>query len=260
MTSASSRLRRVLGTHRHSRVEAEPGNPGNYVLHLMATGQGEYQWNQLEATLTNSIVDGLEYEISYRAKWVAGRSKLNARLYFNRLARTFDLDAPVRNGTPGAINSRFVSNMGPTFSDLAHAPVVPKANEPVTVSVTASDPDGIASLVLKYSVAGGEWRSTPMTVLRSHSAGFDFVGRIPGQPANRIVQLYVEGVDALGAAAWYPARGTNSRALYAVQDYQAIAPPRHNFRIVMTTADALFMHTGTNTLSNELLGCTVIYN
>jgi hypothetical protein len=247
---------RFLGNHRHSQVEPEPGNPGNHVLHLRASDQGEIQWNQLETTLTNSIVDGREYEVSFRAKWLAGRSKLNARLYFNRLARTVDLDVPGRNGTPGAINSRVVSNIGPTYSDFAHAPAVPNANAPVTVSVTASDPDGVASLVLRYSVAGGAWQSVPM-ILDSSSS---FRARIPGQPANRVVQFYVDGADGLGAASSYPARGTNSRALYAVQDQQAAPSPRHNFRIIMTTADGLFLHTGTNALSNELLGCTVIYN
>src|SRR4029078_10512155 len=39
---------RFLGNHRHSRVESEPGNPGNAVLHLVAKGSGEYQGNQLE--------------------------------------------------------------------------------------------------------------------------------------------------------------------------------------------------------------------
>ena len=258
----STALWRFLGNHRHTRVEPEPGNPGNHVLHLVATGAGEYQGNQIETILADNapIVDGREYEVSYRARWLAGKSKLNTRLYFNRLARTFDLPVPVRSGTPGAINSRLVPNIGPTFSDLAHAPAVPNANQPVAVSVTANDPNGIASLVLKYSAAGGVWQSVPMALRRLHSMGHDFVGDIPGQSANRIVQFYVEGADTSGATSLYPARGTNSRALYVVQDNQAAPPPAHNFRIVMPTADAVFMHTGTNTLSNELLGCTVIYN
>src|SRR5262249_56038575 len=110
---------------------------------------------------------------------------------------------------------------------------VPNANEPVTVSVTASDADGIAALMLKYSVAGGEWESVPMSILHARGAGFDFVGRIPGQPANRIVQFYIEAMDELGTVSLYPARGTNSRALYVVQDHQAAPAPQHNFRIVM---------------------------
>src|SRR6185503_448906 len=171
---------RFVGNHRQSRVEAEAGNPGNYVLHLVATGPGEYQGNQIETTLTNNvaIVDGREYEISFRARWLAGKRKLNARLYFNRLARTFDLPVSERNGTPGAVNSRYMPNIGPTFSDLAHWPVVPAAGQRVTVSVDARDPDDIASMTLKYSVAGGSWQSTPMSLQPPH-----FAAHIPGQAA-----------------------------------------------------------------------------
>src|SRR6185295_4816831 len=69
---------RFLGNHRRSRIEPESGNPGNYVLHLVSSGAGEYQGNQIETTLTNnvSVVDGREYEISFRAKWLAGKSLL----------------------------------------------------------------------------------------------------------------------------------------------------------------------------------------
>ena len=52
-----------------------------------------------------------------------------------------------------------------------------------------------------------------------------FSARIPGQSAANIVQFYVEGVDALGAVASFPAGGTNSRALYVVQDNQAAPAP-----------------------------------
>jgi hypothetical protein len=157
---------RLLGNHRRSRVVPEPGNAGNSVLHLVATGAGEYQGNQIETTLLNNtaIVDGREYEISFRARWLAGKRKVNARLYFNRLARTFDLATPLGSGTPGTVNSRFEPNIGPTYSDLTHAPVVPNAGQPVRISVKPSDPDGIAALAVKYSVAGGAWQTAPMTL------------------------------------------------------------------------------------------------
>lgn len=253
---------RFLGTHRHSRVEPEPGNPGNFVLHLIATGYGEYQGNQIETTLTTNtaIVDGREYEVSFRAKWLAGKSLLNSRLYFNRLARTGQLAVPALNGTPGAVNSRYATNLGPTFANLRHAPVVPEPSQPVTVSVEASDPDGVSVMTLFYSVAGGAWQSAPMTVGTQPSTPTQFTATIPGQPAASIVQFYIQAADALGAASTYPAAGANSRALYVVQDGQAARAPLHNFRIIMTTADAMFLHTGTNTLSNELLGCTVVDN
>ena len=257
--AGSSAHWRFLGTHRHSRVEAEPGNPGNSVLHLIATGNGEYQGNQIETTLTNhtAIVDGREYEISFRAKWLAGRSLLNSRLYFNRLARTVQLAVPALNGTPGAVNSRHLANIGPTFSNLCHFPVVPESSQPVTVSVEASDPDGVAAATLFYSVNGGAWQNLPMGTdlsLRSHHAS----ATIPGQPASSLIQFYIAATDTLGATSAFPAGGTNSRALYVVQDGQALAGPPRNLRVIMTPAEATWLLTGTNTLSNDLLGGTVV--
>jgi hypothetical protein len=256
--SAGSARWRLLGNHRHSRVEPEPGNPGNNVLHLIATGPGEYQGNQIETTLLGNavIVDTREYEISLRARWLAGKRKLNARLYFNRLPRTFDLAVPLRTGTPGAVNSRFAGNIGPTCSGLAHSPVVPLPHQRVSVSLAATDPDGIASVALKYSVGGGPWQTSPMWT----NGGGRFAGAIARQSPATVVQFYIEAIDALGAVSLYPPGGTNSRALYVVQDGQAAAAPMQNFRVIMTPADATYLHTGTNTLSNELLGCTVVSN
>ena len=252
---------RLLGTHRRSRVEAEPGNPGNYVLHLVASGSGEYQGNQIETTLTNNtaIVDGREYEISFRAKWLAGASRLNARLYFNRLARTLALAVPEHNGTPGAPNSRRVANIGPTFSNLTHSPVIPNPGQAVAVSTDATDPDGVASATLKYSVNGGAWQSAPMTATPLNGSTLQrFNGTIPGANAGAVVNFYVQAADALGAAAAFPAGGTNARALYVVQDGQANTGPPRNLRLIMTGADTSWLLTGTNTASNDLLGGTVI--
>ncbi len=252
---------RFLGNHRLSRVEPDPNDPANYVLHIIASGAAEYQGNQIETTLTNNIaiVDGREYEISFRARWLAGKNKLNARLYFNRLARTFNLSVPAQSGTPGAPNSRRVPNLGPTFEHLAHQPIVPNASQPVQVSVRATDPDGVAQIALRYSVSGGAWQSAAMTRDddRSTAAETFYRGSIPGQPAASIVQFLVEATDQLGAVALFPPGGTNSRALYVVQDGQA-TPGRRSFRLILTAADASFLHNATNTLSNELLRGTVI--
>jgi hypothetical protein len=247
---------RLLGNHRHSRVGPEPGNNGNMVLHLVSGGAGEYQGNQIETTLvgTAAIVNGREYEVSFRARWLAGKRKLNTRLYFNRLARTFDLPAALRTGTPGAVNST-ATRIGPTFSELAHAPAVPNPGQPVIVSVAADDPNGVGSVALNYAVDGGSWQSVPLTL---NTDTGKFTGVLPGQNAGAIVQFYVHGRDQALFESVFPAGGTNSRALYVVQDGQAAPAPAHNFRIIMTRADATYMHTGTNTLSNELLGCTVI--
>ena len=110
-------------------MEIDPDNPANHVLHLVATGPTEHLHNHLETTLANgrSVVNGREYQVSFRAKWLIGNNRLNTRLYFNRVAKTTELAMPAQHGTPGARNSTTVARTGPTFLDLAHSPIVPNS-------------------------------------------------------------------------------------------------------------------------------------
>jgi hypothetical protein len=94
------------------------------------------------------------YSISFRAKWLRGSNRLHTRLYANRLARQTLLNMPSTGGTPGAVNSRAVGNIGPTFDALAHSPVVPAAGVPATVSVRVADSDGVAGVQLFTAVNG----------------------------------------------------------------------------------------------------------
>ena len=256
--SAGSQSWRMLGNHQRSQVIAEPGNPGNMVLRMVANGATEYQGNQIETTFGGgaTIVNGREYEISYRAKWIAGSAQINSRLYFDRLARTTVLNVPDSGGTPGAANSRLVANAGPTYQNLSHDPAVPQPGSPVTVSVMAGDPDGVSSMTLRYSLAGGTFVSAPMT----HQGGGRYSGIIPGQAAAAFAQFYVEGQDSLGAMSQFPAGGPASRALVRWNDGQASTGLTHNFRILMTQADTDLLHFGPNTTSNERLGATIIYD
>lgn len=247
---------RLLGNHQGT-VIPEPGAPGNQVLRLVATGGTDHDSDHVETTLAGgrSVVNGRTYEISFRARWVSGSPSLHTRLYFNRLPRTTLLTVPEAAGTPGAANSRGFINLGPSFAGLVHSPTVPAAAAPVTVSVVASDPDGVASATLRYSVNGGAWQSTAMT-----AAGGKYSANIPGQSASAIVQFYVEAMDAPGATATAPAGGTASRALYKVQDNRANLATLHNVRIVMTPADVTALHANANLMSNGYRGATVITN
>ncbi|MBI4586662.1 MAG: lamin tail domain-containing protein [Planctomycetes bacterium] len=249
---------RLLGTHRLSEVVPDPDDPANPVLHLIATGPTEHMHNHLETTLANNrlIQNGKEYQISFRARWLAGSNQLNTRLYFNRLPRTTLLETPERTGTPGARNSSHQENIGPTYSDFRHAPAAPEVDQETIVSARADDPDGVQSCALWWSVNGGGWSSAPMAL----GAGGLFTGAIPGQAKAAIVQFYVEGTDGRGASSTFPAGGRGSRALYKVNDDQARPGAAHNLRIVMTPADANFLHLETNVMSNESLGTTVVYD
>jgi hypothetical protein len=254
--SAGAAHWRLLGNHGGSVIGGEPGNLSNQVLHLIASGAGEYQGNQIETTFLNNqaLVDGRTYEISLRARWLSGGGRLNTRLYFNRLPRTNVLAVTPNGGTPGAANSQAVANLGPTFKNLAHSPTIPASTQPVVISVDAADPQGIATASVKYAVAGGPWQSAAMSA--AGTDGAHFTATLPGQSAGTTVQFYIEAQDTAGAVSSFPSRGASSRALYVVNDGQGGSLPA--LRLVMTTADATFLHTPVNTLSNEFLGATVI--
>lgn len=250
---------RFLGTHAESQVELDPGDPTNHVLHLVATGPTEHMHNHIETTLAaNARVRlGADYEISFRAKWLGGSRQLNTRLYFNRLARTTVLDSPVGSGTPGRANSRSEENIGPTFRDFAHAPVVPRPGEEVAVSVRIDDPDGVARSTLWWAVDRRAAVSTPMEL----AADGTWRGVIPGSDvASAVVQFWVEAEDGSGAAAMFPPKGPASGAIFAPADDRGGSTGAHEFRILITTATDQRLFEVTAMMSNASHPGTVIYD
>jgi hypothetical protein len=267
---------RIVGNHRLSYLQADPNEPGNPVLHLVATGPTEHMHNHAETTFASGaqVSNGREVEVSFRARWVTGSPLLHTRLFFNRLPRTMVLPVPARSGTPGRRNSCYQPNIGPTMTELAHAPAVPWPGETVTVSVKADDPDGVAAVLLWYRPDNGSWQSTDMTRVESR-----FVGTIPAHPSHTLVQFYVEALDGQGTRAACPAAGEESFAQYRVLKSDSDVPVRptrsgstilstgpfaprttgvSNYRIVMRDDQTSFLFEPTNLMSNEHLGATLI--
>jgi hypothetical protein len=248
---------RIIGNHRHSRIEPDPEDPGNPVLRLVATGPTEHMHNHAETTFAGgrSVQNGREYEIRFRARWVAGSPLLHTRLYFNRLAKTTILPTPQGVGTPGYRNSRWKANLGPTCSGLRHEPVVPVVRERAHVAVRTQDPDGVASVTLWYRLDGNAWRSVPM-----EPANDVYRGDIPPQASGALVQFYVEAIDSLGQTSWCPPAGPASFAQYRVSDGKARTTGVHNYRFVMRNEQRSFLYDPTNLMSNDRIGATLIYN
>ncbi len=255
---------RALGNHSQSRVEIDPDNPANHVLHLVATGPTEHLHNHLETTLAGgrSVTDGLEYEVTFRAKWLTGNHRLNTRLYFNRVANTTALARPSIHGTPGRPNSTAVTNLAPTFVDFGHTPVVPSSGQAVTVTVGARDPNGLGSVALRWAVDGGTWRTAAMTPVGPASQpGYTrYETTLPGQAAGALVQIYVQATDGLGATATCPPAGAAARALFRVDRGEALMTQLHRLRLLMTPADAAFLHASTNVMSMDLMRATLVYD
>lgn len=248
---------RCLGTHRLSRVVANPDGPGK-VLHLIADGALEHTTNTVTTTLANGHVlnNQKTYTISFKAKWLTGSPQLNSRLYLGRAIRTSILPQPPTIGTPGAPNSTRVENPGPAWDGLRHSPLVPAAGEPIAVHVTAADAEGVASATLHYRSGTGSWQTVAMSL-----EGTEWRGQIPGQTSNRIVQFYVSLTDAAGQTTFAPAAGPDSRALVRVGDSGVSSVPLKNkMRLIMTAADANALHDPLATVSDFRWGGTVIYN
>ena len=245
---------KLVGNHRHGEIIDDPDSPGNKVLRIVATGATEHMHNQIFTKLASAISNGTEYEISFRARWVSGSRQLHTRLYFNRCANVNFIDRPEDVGTPSAPNSRAEVNIGPTYSGMKHSPVVPLEGEPTTVSIVASDPDGISSLTLFYSVNGGAFQ----TVAMGGGAGGLYSGQVPGQSSGARVQFYLTGADSTGATQTFPQEGPDSRAMYQVNDGLAATNGWQNFRIIMTAADSSFQHQSIQVMSNDRLGATII--
>lgn len=250
---------RIIGNH-HGSVIDDPEQPGNKVLRLVATGSTDHMSNHAETTLAGgrNITNGRVYRISYRARWVSGSRQLNTRLYFNRLPRTTVLDGRAKFGSPGAANTARVANVGPTGDALAHEPAVPAPLAPVNISITATDPDGVASVALWSRPDGGPWSSQPMSP--DATIAGKFAATLPGRAAGSTIQFYVEATDALGAVSRFPAAGPDSRAMYKVNDGLAKTNGLHNVRLVTLAADATQLHATINLMSNERIGATLIYD
>jgi len=250
---------RILGNHRHSEVVPDPGNGGNQVLHLIATGSTDTRHNHLETTFVdNTALNASQtYEVSYRARWLAGANQLNTRGYYQRIARTTALDRSEQSGTPGARNSQAVENIGPTFASLRHDPVIPGENQPVTIHADVSDPDGLGDVVLRARVDGEDTAATYSFVIGADGHG---QGSVPGQSEGTVVQFWIEADDALGATSTFPLNGPDARALFQVEDGRGNDLPAQELRVIMLDADSDFMHSRFNLMSNEQLGGTAIYN
>ena len=169
---------------------------------------------------------------------------------------------PSRHGTPGAPNSQYIANLGPTFDSFIHSPVVPQPGEPIAVRVNAGDPQGVDSAALRWSANGAAWQSVPLqSVLSAATPSYtNFFGIIPGQAAGTLVQFYVEAIDGAGARSTFPAGGTNSRALFKVDAGSALMSQLHRIRLLMTPADTALLHASTNVMSNDRIGLTVVYD
>ncbi|MGC3961203.1 MAG: lamin tail domain-containing protein [Verrucomicrobiota bacterium] len=187
------------GNHERTSLETN-GFSSSRSLHLRTSGGGDSYANRVRTALTSTIASGATATLRAKVRWLCGNPEILLRLRGNWLEATGPLSVPANLGTPGARNSRSVTNAGPAIVNVAHDPVLPAANQAVIVTATLADPDGISSVQLKYRVDSAAIYST-VVMLDNGTSGDAIAGdgifsaTIPGQSANSLIAFYVEATD-----------------------------------------------------------------
>ena len=231
------------GTEKTSGLETSEGYLSAKCYHLRAVGKGDNQINRVRCPLTTALASGAtNVTVRTAVRWLKGSPEILLRLRGNWLECAAELPTPANPGTPGASNSRYVSNAPPAITAVSHAPILPAANQPVVVSARVGDPDGIASVLLKYRLDPSSAYST-LTMTDNGTSGDAVAGdgvfsaSIPGQASGTMVAFYIQVTDKAipAATSTFPNNAPTRECLVRIGEAQ----PTGNFpvyRLWMTQA------------------------
>jgi hypothetical protein len=252
------------GTHSKSGWNMTEGYNSARSLHLRASGRGDLAANRIRTTLTSALSPGANVTIRAKVRWLAGDPEILFRLRGNYLEAAGILAVPPNLGTPGAPNSRAVSNAGPAISDVSHRPALPAAHRPIRVTARIHDPDGIQTAVLKYRFdPSPDLLSVPMNDDGQNGdliAGDGiFTGTIPGQSSGTLIAFHVEARDDFtpAAIARFPAEVPVRECLVRVGE---TVPPGAfgTYRFWITQANHNYW-ASREKMSNEQVDATFVY-
>ncbi len=175
---------------------------------------------------SGSPVDSVRYGTEF--PWPVGANGTGNSMQLVNATLDNDLGASWRPAlpTPGLPNIPFTRNAPPQLRQVEHSPKQPLAMEATTVSIKATDPDGVATLTLHYQiVAPGNYlpaflplttatlKSSPSTPLPPNPAFEDpanwislpmnnvgdiYSAVIPAQPHRSLVRYRITASDSLG--------------------------------------------------------------
>jgi hypothetical protein len=102
----------------------------------------------------------------------------------------------------------------PVLSDLSINPQAPGNNDLVTVSVKATDLNGIKAVTLYYKVDQGAFTSLSMSAIAGQASMYS--AQIPAQETGKTVSYYVGAENESGQKAWIPTGAPATTAAYTV--------------------------------------------
>jgi hypothetical protein len=249
----------IRGNHERSSLENIGFNSARS-LHVRASSRGDTGPNKLHVPLTSALAGGQTATIRAKVRWLRGWPEILLRLRGSYLEATDRMIVPLDLGTPGARNSRYITNAGPALTEVIHTPAVPAANQPVVVTARVADPNGLSSLVVKYRV---DPATNLTTVMMTDMGEGVFAATIPGQAADKVVAFIIEASDAAltPAASRFPAtRDDNGRTRECLVHFGSpiLASSFGTYRFWIT-GQSITNWSQREVLSNERIPGTFVY-
>ena len=254
----------LQGNQSRSSVASGAGFGGGAALQLRASDDGDPDGNRIYSALTSTLAANSTGTISTNARWLRGNRELILRLRGGFLETLGTLSVPANLGTPAATNSRAVSNAGPAIREVSHRPMLPATGVPTRVFARVSDPDGLASVTLRWRVE----TNPSFTNVAMHDDGINgdifpgdgvFTGTIPAQGAASLIVFRVESTDAaaVAASAIFPPDAPSHECLVRVGEPEQ-GGDFTAYRMWVTAAN-ITTWTNRERFGNEPLDATFIY-
>ena len=199
------------GSHDRSFIE-NTGFSGSKSLHIVAQSRGDNGGNRIRGALTTPLTSSTA-TLRAKARWLRGFPEVLLRIHGGGLEAFGRLPVPANLGSPGAANSRSVTNAGPAVHDVTHSPALPQVGDAVQVTARVHDPDGVSQLVIRYRVDPGT--TVLSATMGDNGSGGDavagdglFTGIIPAQNSGTMIAFYIQSVDNTGVTNLFPANAT----------------------------------------------------
>jgi CotH kinase protein/Lamin Tail Domain/Putative Ig domain/PA14 domain len=187
----------MQGTHQDSRWQATGGYSGG-CLRVVASDRGDTGANRIRTVLAQTLSAGTTATLRAKVRWLKGHPEILLRLRGNYLEATGPALTTRAFGSPGAPNTRRLTNAGPAIASVSHWPVLPAAGEAVTVTAQIDDADGLSAALLKYRV---DPDTNFVSVAMSHRGAGLYSAQIPGRPTGTQVAFHLETYDGSAALA-----------------------------------------------------------
>jgi hypothetical protein len=219
----------VLAVHADRFRQAHPGVVLAGVFESRISRKGE----RLELKdASGKTIDSVRF--SDRSPWPAGADGQSGSL--ERICPTAEGDdaanwisSPLSKtretpaGTPGKVNAGYSASLPPVIRSVSFSPEVARPGESLTVEATLGSASTVASVGLRYRLAGPGFERDETVISMVASPSGKYAVTIPAPPPGQLLRFRVEVVGGSGARRFFPAE-TEPRPAFSVYGLESVAP------------------------------------